>query len=110
MALNHRRLLVSIWEAGETSKPSSGLLRGGGNLLCPSPGATLQGSSASYPGLNSVGVAHMAKDLLAPFLWLLMCLSQRLLLESKGPLVEKLQLLLPVVLAGNKHEYSARLV
>lgn len=45
----------------------------------------------------------MAKNLLAPFLHLLMCLSQRPLLESKGPLVEKLQLLLPVVLSGNKH-------
>lgn len=38
-----------------------------------------------------------------------MCLSQRPLFESKGPLVEKLQLLLPVVLTGNKYEYSARL-
>lgn len=36
-----------------------------------------------------------------------MCLSQRQLLGSEGPLVEELQLLLPVVLAGNKYEYSA---
>lgn len=83
-----------IREAGETSKPSPDLLRGGGNLLCPSPGAALQGSSMPCPALNSVRVAHVAKDLLAPLLCLHMCLSQRPLFESKGPLVEKLQLCL----------------
>lgn len=87
VVLNHHRLLVSIWEAGETSKPSSCLLGCQGNLLCPSPGAALRGSSTSHLGLNSMGVARVAKDLLAPFLCLLMCESQRPLLESKGPLL-----------------------
>lgn len=65
---------------------------------------------SGHEGLKSVEVAHVAKDLPASFLLLLMCVSQRPLLESKCPCVEKLQLLSPVVLAGNKHEYLARLV
>lgn len=51
---------------------------------------------------------QVAKDLLALFLHLLTCLSQRPLLESKGPLVEKLQLLLPVVLAGDDKHTGTR--
>lgn len=80
-------LLVLIRGAGETSKPSSGLLWGGGNLPCLSLGAALQGSSASCPGLNTVVIAHVTKDLLALFLCLLMFVSQRPLPVSKGSLV-----------------------
>lgn len=61
-------------------------------------------------GLKRVEAVHVAKDLSASFLLLLMCVFQRPMLESKCPRVEKLQFLLPVVFARNKYEYLAGLV
>lgn len=109
IALNHHKVLVLIQEAGETSKLSSGL-HGVEGTCSAHHQEQLGRAPLSHRGLNGVGAAHVAKKLSALFLHLLTCLSHRPLLESKGSLAEKLQVLLPVVLIGNNHEYSARLV
>lgn len=89
VVLNHHGVLVLIQEAGETSKPSSDL-RGVEGTCSAHHQEQLGRAPLSCQRLNSVGEAHVAKKLSAPFLHLLTWLSHRPLFESKGSLAEKL--------------------